>query len=165
MYGIPILTHWVRGTHICVSKLITIGSDNGLSPGRHQAIIWVHSGTLLIAPLGTNFNEILIEIQTFSLKKIRLKTSSAKCYTVPLRLNKMVSSYNRNPYSDETAFLCCNAHIGAQLREGIQKHSILFFRMLNDHFWHNLVIDMSYTNQSLFWWVCYSFCFSKTKTN
>ena len=27
-------------THICVSKLTTIGSDNGLSLGRRQAIIW-----------------------------------------------------------------------------------------------------------------------------
>ena len=27
-----------RVTHICVSKLTIIGSDNGLSPGRRQAI-------------------------------------------------------------------------------------------------------------------------------
>ena len=33
------LTHWGRVTHICVSKLAIIGSDNGLSPGRRQAII------------------------------------------------------------------------------------------------------------------------------
>ena len=33
------LTHWGRGTHICVGKLTIIDSDNGLSPGRHQAII------------------------------------------------------------------------------------------------------------------------------
>ena len=34
-----ILTHWGRVTHICVSKLSILGSDNGLSPGRRQAII------------------------------------------------------------------------------------------------------------------------------
>ena len=34
------LTHWGRVTHICVSKLTINGSDNGLSPGRCQAIIW-----------------------------------------------------------------------------------------------------------------------------
>ena len=34
-----ILTHWGRVTHICVSKLTIFGSDNGLSPGRRQAII------------------------------------------------------------------------------------------------------------------------------
>ena len=38
-----------------------------------------NAGILLIGPLGTNFSEIFIEIQTFSLKKIRLKMSSAKC--------------------------------------------------------------------------------------
>ena len=52
------LTHWGRVTHICVSKLTIIGSDNGLSPGRRQAIIWTNAGILLIGPLGTNFSEI-----------------------------------------------------------------------------------------------------------
>ena len=33
------LTHWGRVTHICVGNLTIIGSDNGLSPGRRQAII------------------------------------------------------------------------------------------------------------------------------
>ena len=51
------LTHWGRVTYICVSKLTIIGSDNGLSPGRRQAIIWTNAGILLIRPLGTNFNE------------------------------------------------------------------------------------------------------------
>ena len=49
-------------TQICVSKLTIIGSDNGLSPGRRQAIIWTNAGILLMRPLGTNFNEMLIEI-------------------------------------------------------------------------------------------------------
>ena len=29
-----------------------IGSDNGLSPGRRQAIIWTNAGILLIGSLG-----------------------------------------------------------------------------------------------------------------
>ena len=62
-----------RVTHICVSKLIIFGSDNGLSPGRRQAIIWTNAGILLIWPLRTNFSEISIDIQTFSFKKIHLK--------------------------------------------------------------------------------------------
>ena len=33
------ITHWGRVTHICVSKLTIIVPDNGLSPGRRQAII------------------------------------------------------------------------------------------------------------------------------
>ena len=51
------LTHWGRVTHICVSKLIIIASDNGLSPGQRQAIIWTNAGTSLINYLGTNFSE------------------------------------------------------------------------------------------------------------
>ena len=31
--------YWGRVTHICLRKLTIIGSDNVLSPGRHQAII------------------------------------------------------------------------------------------------------------------------------
>ena len=56
------LSHLGRVTHICVNKLTTICSDNGLSPGRRQAIIWTNVGILLIVSLGTNFIEILIEI-------------------------------------------------------------------------------------------------------
>ena len=81
------LTHWGRVTHICVSNLIIIGSDNGLSPGRRQAIIWTTAGILLIGPLGTNFSEILIEIHTFSFKKMRFKLSSGKWRPFCLGLN------------------------------------------------------------------------------
>ena len=63
------LTYWGWMTHICVSKLTTNGSDNGLSPGRRQTIIWTNAGISWIGSLGTNFNEILIEIYTLSLKK------------------------------------------------------------------------------------------------
>ena len=72
------LTHWGLVMHICVSKLTIIGSDNRLSPGRRQAIIWTNAGILLFRPLGTKFSEILIEICTFSFKKMYLKMSSAK---------------------------------------------------------------------------------------
>ena len=44
------LTHWGRVTHICVGNLTIIGSDNGLSPGRRQAIILTNAGILLIGP-------------------------------------------------------------------------------------------------------------------
>ena len=73
-----VLTQWGRVTHICVGKLTIIGSDNGLSPGRHQANILTNAGSFLIGHLGTNFGEILIEILSFSFKEMRLKVSSAK---------------------------------------------------------------------------------------
>ena len=65
-------------THIYVSKPTIIGSDNGLSPGQRQNIIWNNAAILVIGPLGTNFNEILIEIPTFSFKKMHFKMSSGK---------------------------------------------------------------------------------------
>ena len=73
--------------HIFVGKLTIIGSDNGLSPGRHQAIIWTSAGTLLIGSLGTNFSEISIRIQTVSFKKIYLKMSPAKWHAFSLGLS------------------------------------------------------------------------------
>ena len=56
--------------------LTIIGSDNGLSPGRRQAIIWTNAGILLIGPLATNFSEILTEIYIFPFKQMHLKMSS-----------------------------------------------------------------------------------------
>ena len=73
-----LLTYWGRVTHICVGNQAIIGSDNGLSPGRRQAIIWTNDGILLIRFLEINFGEILSEIHTFSFKKMLLKTTSAK---------------------------------------------------------------------------------------
>ena len=74
-------------THICVSKLSILGSDNGLSPGRRQTIIWTNAGILLIRTLGTNFSEIFGKIRTFSFKKMNLKMSSAKWRPSCLGLN------------------------------------------------------------------------------
>ena len=82
-----LLTHWGWVIHICVSKLTIIGSDNSLSPGRRQAIIWTNAGILLIWTLGTNFSEISIDIQTFSFKKIHFKMSSGKWGPFCLGLN------------------------------------------------------------------------------
>ena len=85
------LFHWGGVTHTWVSKWIIIGSDNGLSPGRRQAIIWTKAGILSIRTSGTNFSEILTEIHTFSFKKMQLKMSSAKCLTFCLGLNVLTA--------------------------------------------------------------------------
>ena len=86
-YSTSHLTHWGRVTHICVGTLTIIGSDNGLSPSRHQAIIWTNAELLLIGPLGTNLNETLIKTLAFSFKKMRLKVSSVKWRPSCLGLN------------------------------------------------------------------------------
>ena len=86
------LTHWGRVTHICVGQLITIVSYNGLSPHRRQAIIWNNDQILLVGPVGRNFSEILIEIYTFSFKKMHLKMSSGKWRPSCLDLNVLIHS-------------------------------------------------------------------------
>ena len=84
------LTHWGLVTHICVCKLTIIGSDNDLSPDRRKAIIWTNAGLLLIGPFETKFSEILIEILTFSFKKMHLNVSSAKRRPFCLGLNVLI---------------------------------------------------------------------------
>ena len=80
-------SHWGRVMHIGVSNLIIISSNDGLLPGRRQAIIWTNARILIIGPLGTNFSEILIEILTLSFKTMRLKVSSGKWLPFCLGLN------------------------------------------------------------------------------
>ena len=45
---------------------------------------------MLIGPLGTNFNEILIEIQTFSFNKMRLEMTSAQRWPYCLGFNVLM---------------------------------------------------------------------------
>ena len=96
------LTHWGRVTHICVGNLTITGPDNGLPPGRRQAIIWTNAGILLIGRWGTNFSEILIGIHTLSFKKIHLKMSSAKWRPFCLGLNVLTIQVLKPEYSEIT---------------------------------------------------------------
>ena len=89
------LTHWGRVTYICISNLFSIGSDNGLSPALRQAIILTNAGILSIGPLETNFSEILIETQTFLLKKMHLKMLSGKWRPFCLGLNVLIKVVTR----------------------------------------------------------------------
>ena len=59
-------------------NLVSIGSDNFLSPIRRQAITWTNTGLFLIGPIERNFSEIRIKIQNFSFMKMHLKMSSDK---------------------------------------------------------------------------------------
>ena len=86
------LTHWGRVTHICVSDLTIIGSDNGLSPDQRQAIIWTNAGILLIRPLGTNFSKNSNGIQIISLNKMHLNILSVKWHPFCLGLNVLTCS-------------------------------------------------------------------------
>ena len=86
--GVQLFLNSLRPSDAYMRHNITIiGSDNGLSPGRRQAIIWTNAVILSIGPLGTNFSEILIKIITFSFKKMRSKVSSGKRRSSCLGLN------------------------------------------------------------------------------
>ena len=110
-YSVSLLTHSGRVMHICVSKLTIVGSDNGLSPGRRQAIIWTNDGILLIGPLGADFSEILIEILTFSFKKMRFKLSSAKWRPFCLGLNGLIMVAVSYSLAVVAVLIVCNACI------------------------------------------------------
>ena len=90
--GECLLHHGGRVNYIWVSKFSIIGSDNGLSPGRLQAIIWTSDGGLLIRQLGRHLTEILIEMNIFSLKKLQLKKSSGYCWPFSLGLNVLTGN-------------------------------------------------------------------------
>ena len=81
-------------THICVGKLTIIGSDNGLSPGRRQAIIWTIAGILLIGPLWTDFIEILIRIQTFSFQENAFENGICEMASICLGLYVLSPTMN-----------------------------------------------------------------------
>ena len=98
------LTHWGQVMHMCVSKIIIIGSDKGFSSGRGQATVWTNAGILLIGPLGIHFNEILIEINTFSFKKLHSKMSSAQWRLFGLSLNELRLNVNLPCFSVEEWF-------------------------------------------------------------
>ena len=108
----PVLTHWGQATYICISELTIIGSDAVMLPGWHQAIMWTNAGILLIGPMGTSFSEILMEIFTFSLKKMDLKMLSGKWGPFCFSLN--VSNHNKTQqsmnYKHELYVLGCTAY-------------------------------------------------------
>ena len=75
-----LFTHWSWVTHIWVSKLTIIGSDNGLVTGPCQTIS------------RTNFSKIFIKIYTFPFKKMPLIMSSAKWWPFCPGLNELMEA-------------------------------------------------------------------------
>ena len=105
-YGIKLLMHseistvqvfkceWINNfmphcafDYLFITTKPIIGSVNGLSPNRPQAIIWTNAVLLSVGHSGTNFWQIIFKSQTFSLRKMHLKMSSGKCRPFGLGLN------------------------------------------------------------------------------
>ena len=119
-------THWSRVTHICVSKLTIIDSDNGLAPDRLQAITWTNARILLIGHLGTNFNVILIEIHIFSLKKMHFKLSSGRWRPFCLGLSMYWQGLDTRPK------YCCAESVSTDFKDKHDSwHSFYNYFQLN----------------------------------
>ena len=91
--SVSLLTLWGRVTHICVSKQTIVGSENGLSPGRGQVIIWTCAGLLVIWTFGNklqwNFNKnsyIFIQENAFENVVWKMATISSRPQCVKLIL-------------------------------------------------------------------------------
>ena len=120
--NVIVLTHWGRVMHICIGNLIIIVSDNGLLPGRCQAIIGTNAVTLLIETLRTNFSEFLIKIQIFSFQKMHFKMLSAKWHPFCLSLECV------NPI----LFLIIITHRGIT-------QCLVTWNLLTQRFWSTLI--------------------------
>ena len=83
------LTRWGRVTHICVSKLAIVVSNNDLSHSRHQAIVWTSAGIMWIVSFGTH-SEILIEIQIFLFKIWRCRLRYSGHFVSASMCNEMI---------------------------------------------------------------------------
>ena len=78
--------------HICISNVTIIGLDYGLSPGRHQAILWSNAWILLTRSLLTNFSEILIVFQRVSFKENAFEMVVCKIKTISSRPECVMTS-------------------------------------------------------------------------
>ena len=112
-----------RVMHICVSNLSIICSDNGLMPGWHQAIIWTNAGIMLIQTLASKFIEIIIEIHTFSFKKMPLEMLSGKCPPFCLGLHVLTLTIPGPHYSLSSLAL----NLNGQIRLGGSVHSYFLY--------------------------------------
>ena len=115
------LAHWGWVTHICVSKLTIIGSDNGLPPGRRQAIIWTDAGILLIRPLGTNFGEIINRISNIFIQENAFEEVIWKMGGLCLSLNVLILQlyllWPMNYCVMRFIVLCINVHNSSGLHD------------------------------------------------
>ena len=145
IYGLH-RTAWVNSLrpsdpYIWVSTLTIIVSDNGLPPSRCQAIIWPNAGILLIGPLGTNFSEILIEIHTFSFKKMHLEMLSGKWRPSCLSFN-VLTEFHQTPISLKSSLNNSTSDVQPNLASS-QVTALTFFiricyRKKYYHWWHQI---------------------------
>ena len=114
------LTQWGRVTHMCVSRLTTIGSDNGLSPDRRQAIIWTNAGILLVGPLGTKLHWKL-----YQKSYIWIKENAFENILSRLQYVKRIESSELPPYITFINILL-NSNISVFMEKLKMAHALLY---------------------------------------
>ena len=108
---------------------VSIGSDNGLLPIRHQTIICTNAGGLSIEPLGTNVSEILFKILHFSFTKMHFKLCLQK-YIFHLCIHDILRIYEilTTPVNTSSAiFIMIQASIILTKYSFIQCEEFLFY--------------------------------------
>ena len=111
------LSDWGLVAHIFFGNLTIIGSDNGLSPDRRQAITWASAEISFMGPL-KKLQWNLKKNHTFSFKRMRLKTSSANRRPFCLGLNVL-----KKTQQPADMILSCYIYTGP-----IVSHSYMFRR-------------------------------------
>ena len=104
-----ILTHWGRVTHICVSKLTIIGSDNGFvawpAPSHYLNQCWIIVNWTLRNKLQWNLNRNSnIFIQENAFESVVCETAAILSRPQCVKLNKLLN--RRHKSSCEAAVMC-----------------------------------------------------------
>ena len=128
-----LLTHGGLMTHTCtlVNHWTIIGSENGVSPVWHQAIIWTAVGLLSIKSFEANFSEIFRKIQTFTLDKIYFKMSAISSQLQWIYL-KIFSTPHLAHYTLHTVYIPCKGCIENQIGWTVTNLYLIFKIDKND---------------------------------
>ena len=106
-----------------------IGSDNGLSPVRRQAIIWTNAGLLLFRPMETNFREISIKWKSFHWRKCvrRCRLQNGNHFSRP----QLVKYIAYNPYHvSSVVFRVFKGNEIPRIKSIIQKSNYIWYFMM-----------------------------------
>ena len=115
---------------IYVSNLTSTGSDNGLSPGRRQTIIWSNAGILLIG-------HFKLKLQTQNKLKMATILSWPQCVNYECIVHgKKLSMMRWKQYSYYWALLCgeSTGHQSIPSTNGLQCKKLMFSLL---SFWIN----------------------------
>ena len=133
-----LLTHRGQVTHICVSRLTTIGSDNGLSPSRRQAIIKSMMGYcsgldikhLVYIPVGHMVLKIYVPCKNFH-EPSKYLYKPCKAYIYCWENNYMLRLKNHLPSRARNHKIFCA--LGQDLRARAWGHALMSSHVVNSN--------------------------------